>query len=414
MSRRLAAWLAWSIWTITLAMTIPTLLFESENVGKSPLAINLLGSLVFLAYATVGALVGSIRPRNPLGWILATSALFTVFGGLALEYAVYGLLTQPGSLPAAAWVAPFGEVARTIGFFPILTFLVLLFPTGRLPSPRWRPLAWLTLFTIALFSVTNLLEHTLANADLRLTSVANPLGVIPPSSVVDDILSSLGFLLIFICIIGCCASVVVRFRRAEGVERQQLKWLVYAALWAAIAFFVAIVGVFTNNPILASSATFDLCLLGVPIAVGIAILRYRLFDIDLIINRTLVYGSLTVILASLYFGVVVGAQTLIAAFTRNAENQRPVIIVVTTLVIAALFQPLRRSIQGFIDHRFYRRKYDAERTLSRFGETLRSEVELEALHTHLLAAVEDTMQPARLSLWLRQPEQPVASSRSVE
>jgi hypothetical protein len=400
MSRRVATWLAWSIWAITLAMTLPMLPLESSNIGADPLAINIFGSLVYLAYATVGALIASRRPHNPIGWLLASSALLSVFGGGAINYAVYGLVTRPGALPAAAWLGTFGGAARTIGFFPILTFLLLLFPTGHLPSPRWRPLVWITLLAVTLFFLSNLLEQTLANASERLASVANPLGIIPPASAADNILSSLGFLLVFGCIIGCCASVVARFRRAQGVERQQLKWLVYAALWAAIAFFGVIVGVFTNNPILASSATFYVCLLGIPIAVGIAILRHRLFDIDLIINRTLVYGLLTVILASLYFAVVVGAQTLVSAFTHEAENQQPVIIVVTTLVIAALFQPLRRSIQRFIDRRFYRTKYDAARALANFGATLRSEVELEALHEHLVAAVEETMQPERVSVWL--------------
>jgi hypothetical protein len=400
MSRRAAVWLAWSLWAITLAMTVPTLLFESVNVGADPLAINLLGALVPLAYATVGALIASRRPRNPIGWLLAGATLLSAFGDLAINYAVYALVTRPGALPGGAWLGAIGGGARTLGFFPNLTFLVLLFPTGRLPSPRWRPLAGVSLLAVLLFGASNLLESTLADINGQLATVANPLGVLTPESLADNLLGGVSFPLIFGCIIGCCASVVVRFRRARGVERQQLKWLVYAALWAAVAFFGVIVGVFTNNPILASSATFYLLLAGIPVAVGIAILRHRLFDIDLLINRTLVYGSLTVILGGLYFASVVGAQTLVGVLTGNAGAQQPAIIVVTTLIIAALFQPLRRRIQRFIDRRFYRTKYDAARALSRFAETLRSEVELGQLAEHLQAVVEETMQPAHVSLWL--------------
>ncbi len=409
MHTRAAAWLAWSLWVLTLALVGAPLLFESVRVDFSSPALDVLGALVQLAYATVGALIASRRPRNPLGWLLASSALLSVFANFAFEYAVYGLVIQPGALPGAAWFGTFGGVARTVGFFPIITFLVLLFPTGHLPSPRWRPLAWVTLLAIALFSLTNLLERSLANADVRLAAVPNPLGVIPPGSLVDMLLSSLGFLLIFCSILGCCASVVVRFRRARGVERQQLKWLVYAALWAALAFFGVLVGVFTNNPVLASAVTFDLCLLGIPIAVGIAVLRHRLFDIDFIINRTLVYGSLTALLAGFYFVGVVGVQALVHAFRGQIQQESPVVIVVTTLVIAALFQPLRHSIQHFIDRRFYRRKYDTAQTLAEFSETLRSEVELEALHEHLVVAVEETMLPVHVSLWLRS-EKPEAKT----
>jgi hypothetical protein len=247
-----------------------------------------------------------------------------------------------------------------------------------------------------------LLEGTLANTDLRLSSVANPLGVFPPASAVDDLLSSVSFLLLFACIVGCCVSVVARFRRAAGLERQQLKWLAYAALWAALAFLVVIVGVYTNNTILASSVTFNLLLLGIPVAVGIAILRHRLFDIDLIINRTLVYGSLTAILATVYFGVVIGLQALVQALTGQTKPQ-PVVIVLSTLLIAALFTPLRWRIQAGIDRRFYRAQYDAVRTLEQFAVTLRGELNLAELNAHLVGVVEETMQPAQVSLWLRQP-----------
>ena len=398
MSRRAAARLAWSLWAISFAVLV--LEVPPVNVGDD-FASNLFGSLVLLAYATAGALIASRQPRNGIGWLLIASALLSAFGDLALEYAVYGLLTQPGSVPAAAWAAVIGGGMRSIGFSLILTFLLLLFPTGHLPSPRWRLFAWITVFAMVLFVAANMLAGDLSSADTRLTSVANPLDIVPTGSALDNLLNGLGLLLILGCAIGCCASVVVRFRRARGIERQQLKWLAYAAVWAALAFFAAWVGVFINNPILASALTFDLCLLGIPVAVGIAILRHGLFDIDVLINRTLVYGSLTALLAAVYFAVVIGLQTLTTALTQQTKPQ-PAIIVLSTVLIAALVTPLRRRIQRTIDQRFYRRKYDAAKTLQAFGATLRSQVDLAGLNEQLLAVVQETMQPAHVSLWLRQ------------
>ncbi|MGZ6390569.1 MAG: hypothetical protein ACXWQZ_15075 [Ktedonobacterales bacterium] len=411
MSTRAAAWLAWSIWAITIAIITPTLLFQSVNVGSDPLAINLLGALVLLAYATIGALIASRHPRNAIGWLLSSSALLSAFGNFALEYAVYGLLTRPGALPAAAWLGMFGGLARSEGFQLIVTFVLLLFPTGHLPSPRWRPLAWVTVAVMVLSGLSVLLGQNLSEADQRLASFANPLGVIPAA--IADNLQGVSFLLFFACVIGCCAAVVARFRRARGVERQQLKWLAYAAWWAAVAFLGALIGAFANVAFLASAATFYLCLAGIPLAVGIAILRHRLFDIDFIINRTLVYGTLTVLLAALYFIGIVVTQRLTSAITGQSKPQPPVAVVITTLAIAALFQPLRHRLQNTIDRRFYRKKYDAEKTLATFSASLRQQVELNDLREHLLAAVDDAMQPAYVSLWLRQGEIQPVSRNSV-
>ena len=402
MSAGAARWLAWGLWAISLAML--ALNVPSVNVGDD-VSIALFGSLVLLAYATAGALIVSRQPRNVIGWLLGASALLSALGSLAIEYGVYGLVTRPGSVPGASWAALVGGGLRSVGFFLILTFLLLLFPTGHLPSPRWRPLAWVTLAATVLFLAGNTLTGDLSSADTRLTSIANPLRLVAAGSLADNLLNGVSILLIFGCAVGCCASVVVRFRRARGIERQQLKWLAYAAMWAALAFFGAWVGVFTNNPILASAVTFDLCLLGIPIAVGIAILRHGLFDIDIIINRTLVYGSLTVLLAAVYFGSVIAMQRLAGIIAGPQAVANPLIIVVSTLLIAALFTPLRRRIQRTIDHRFYRAKYDAARTLERFAATLRQQIELDQLGDHLVGVVEETMQPAHVNLWLREREQ---------
>ncbi len=418
MKLRAVAWLAWGIWTITLVLNAPDLYFSRMNPGADPLVSNLIGLLVFMAYATVGALIAARRPRNAVGWLLLSAALFTVAGSLGIDYAVYGLLTRPGALPAAALANALGVALRSMGFYLIVTFLLLLFPTGHLPSPRWRWLAWLTLVVTALACLSQVLDEKLATGSAQLANFTNPIGLIPTAAA-DALQTIFGFALTFVCIIGCSVSVVMRFRRAGGVERQQIKWLAFAGMWAALAFLVVIVGAFTNNIYLASSMTFYIGLAGIPIAVGIAVLRHRLFDIDLIINRALVYGLLTALLAGLYFAGVVGAQSLVNAMAgreiagRSAQGQ-PFVIVVTTLVIAALFQPLRRGLQRAIDRRFYRRKYDAARTLARFGETLRTDVELGALTDHLAAVVDETMQPAHVSVWLRQVgERPPLSGDAV-
>ncbi len=398
MSKRSATWLAWSIWAVSFAILV--LDVPPVNVGDD-FATGLLSSVVLLAYATAGALIASRQSRNAIGWLLSASALVSAVADLALEYGVYGLLTRPGSVPGAVWATLVGGALRSIGFFLILTFLLLLFPTGHLPSPRWRAFAWITGVAITLFFTVNLLAGDLSSDDTRLTSFPNPLGVIPA----DNLMNLVTILLIFGCVVGCCASVVVRFRRARGIERQQLKWLVYAALWAALAFLAAWVGVFINNPILASAVTFDLCLLAIPVGVGIAILRHSLFDIDVIINRTLVYGLLTALLAGMYFACVIAAQAVIQGFT-GQKNTPPVVLVATTLLVAALFNPLRRRIQSGIDQRFYRRKYDAEKTLAAFSTALRRETDLPRLTEHLVSVVAQTMQPAHISLWLPAERKP--------
>jgi hypothetical protein len=399
MSRQTVTWIAWSLWAIAFVLLV--LDTPPVNVGDD-LTTDLLGSIVLLAYATTGALIVSRQPRNTIGWLLTASALLSAVADLALEYGVYGLLTRPGSVPGAVWATVTGGALRSIGFFLILTFLLLLFPTGHLPSPRWRAFAWITGVAIALFCAANLLTGDLSNDDTRLTGMPNPFGVISTGSVADNLMNLLSILLIFGCVVGCCASVVVRFRRARGIERQQLKWLVYAALWAALAFLAAWVGVFINNPILASAVTFDLCLLAIPVGVGIAILRHGLFDIDVIINRTLVYGSLTALLAGMYFACVIAAQVVMQRLT-GQSNTPPVVLVASTLLIAALFNPLRHRTQSGIDRRFYRRKYDAEKTLAAFNAMLQSEIDVEQLHEQLLSVVQEIIQPAHVSLLLRPP-----------
>jgi hypothetical protein len=325
-------------------------------------------------------------------------------------YGVYGV-TKPGSVPFPVVIYALAQWlwVPTVGLLAI--YLVLLFPDGRLPSRRWRPLAWLSGAVIVLMSVT----QGLAPGPLPgLGRVRNPFGLEGQPWVADAANAILvPFLL---CILASVVSLILRYRRSGGDVRQQIKWIAFAASFFGLVFasamFSSLIFFFfapetweraTDAPPIWLELLFYVMLLsigGVPIAVGFAVLRYRLYNIDLLINRTLVYVTLTVILALIYFGGVATVQAIFRALT-GQEQQPQLAVVVSTLVIAALFNPLRHRIQGFIDRRFYRRKYDAAKTLEAFSAKLRDETDLDALSDDLVEVVRETMQPAHVSLWLR-------------
>jgi len=352
---------------------------------------------VILAFSTVGALIGSRRPENPIGWLFCSGAFAWILGELALEYAVYALITAPGTLPAGAWIGWFGGWARGMGWLLIVPFLLLLFPTGRLPSPRWRPVLWGVVVFVLFFTLVLWLSP--ASSDLRLASLRNPLGI--DLDVMDSLLEVV-FLALPLLPVVSGAAVVVRFRRSRGDERQQIKWFAYAVAVMVVVFAswfsLALAGLAFPGALM-----WTVPLLGLPVAVGVAILRYRLYDIDVIINRTLVYGSLTVTLALVYAGCVFSLQY---AFQALAGQTSQLAVVASTLAIAALFGPLRRQVQSFIDRRFYRRRYDAAKTLEAFGARLRDETDLGSLGEGLTGVVRETVQPAHVSLWLRSASQP--------
>jgi hypothetical protein len=420
MSARAAAWLAWSLWALYVAVAVPLVFLGTVNevAGTSADPIStflqtlLYDALVVLVMMTVGALVASRRPGNAIGWLFCCVALATESGTLGIEYAVYALKTRPGSLPAGVWIGLYGNLARGVGWYLLLTFLLLLFPSGRLLTPPWRRVAWFSGASLALYSVVSLLvPDAFANADERLADVHNPLAITQHPAVMGP-LEGLSILLIFAATVACGASIVVRFRRARGVERQQLKWFAYTVVCGLVLFAAIIVTMFLPGSPGVLGYGFDLVLIALPLTTGIAILRYRLFDIDVIIRRTLVYGTLTALLAAVYFGCVIGFQAVAQSLT-GVRALPPPVVVITTLLIAALFNPLRRRIQGAIDRRFYRRKYHAARTLAAFGATLRAETDLNALSAHLVAVVQETMQPAHISLWLRAPESAGPPGRGV-
>jgi hypothetical protein len=394
MSRRTGAWLAWSAWVLTVVISMLTLFFASRNEPSSSSWDTILLPVVILAFSTVGALIASYRPGNAIGWLFLSGAFVWTAGELALEYGVYALITDPGALPAGAWAAWFGAWARGIGWFLIVTFLLLLFPTGRLPSSRWRPVLWGAVGLIVLYTLSSWLSPE--TNDIRLVSVPNPTGLEFESMRVLYLLVNSIFPLL---IVASGAAVIIRFRRSRGDERQQLKWFTYAVTIMTVVFVLwfsfALVGL-----VAPSSLMYDVPIIGLPVATGIAVLKYRLYDIDIIINRTLVYGLLTAILAVIYFGGVTASQSLLRLLT-GQERLPQLAVVASTLVIAALFNPLRRRLQSFIDRSFYRSKYDAARTLEGFSKKLRDETDLQALNDDLVGVVRETMQPAHVSLWLR-------------
>ena len=353
----------------------------------------LVNSLVVID-VTVGAIVASRRSENPVGWLLCLSGVATSTSTFASQYAIYALLARPDSLPAGealAWIASW--------MLPIMNgvqvFYLLLFPTGRLPSRRWRWLAWLTVGYILVGVLTAAFSP---GAYLgALGPIRNPLGIEGLTQFYKAVLYTMSPALF----IAAAFSLFVRLRRAVGVVRQQLKWLAYAAGGLVIVSILIISTIAIDAPRWfewSANAILIAVTPGVPIAIGIAILRYRLYDIDLLINRTLVYGSLTVTLVALYFGGIVVLQRLFVLLTGEKST---LAVVASTLAIAALFSPLRRRVQGFVDRRFYRRKYDAAKTLAAFNARLREETDLDALSTDVVEVARGAMQPAHVSLWLR-------------
>ncbi len=407
-TRGAAAWLAWSLAALCVAMWVAGLaLYVLTESARDPAAWVDLGTVrdvvtfaSLLTFALVGALIASRRPRNPIGWICLADGLLWMLLAISETFSLYRA-TRPGSVPLEveiAWLSSW-LWAPAVGLFA--TYLLLLFPDGRLPSRRWRPLAWLS--GTAIVSVSFLVAF--APGPLQnLGGVPNPFGLEGHAWVASAF--PFVFPLLPLCILGSALSVVLRYRRSRGEERQQIKWIAFAASVVCLLFLIAVFGSFMapeRSELLDTVAVLSYA--GVPIAVGFAVLKYRLYDIEVVINRALVYGSLTAMLLAVYFGGVAMTQAIFRALTEG-EQQPQLAIVVSTLVIAALFNPLRRRVQGLVDRRFYRHKYDAAKTLQAFSATLRDETDLDVLSGELVGVVREAMQPAHVSLWLRSDTAP--------
>jgi hypothetical protein len=351
-----------------------------------------------VAFSIVGALIASHRPGNPIGWIFCAAALFQGLAVFGDEYATYALITRPGSLtlgPEMSWLT---EWIWAPGLGLILVFLPLLFPDGRPPTRRWRWVAWLGGISIVMIVVLAMvILWSERGTQLLRDPVSDEAG---PAWILGLLVEAVAFPLMLVAGLAAVISLFVRFRRARGDERQQIKWFASAsALTLGFVFVLQALNNTQNSLLEAGLATVALILIpSIPVATGVAILRYRLYDIDRLINRALVYGLLTAMLAVVYLGSVVALQSVLRALTGQEST---LAIVASTLAIAAMFNPLRRRIQAFIDRRFYRRKYDAAKTLEAFSAKLRDETDLEALNNELVGVVRETMQPAHVSLWLR-------------
>jgi len=345
---------------------------------------------IALTFAVVGALIASRQPDNAIGWLFLWAAVTAGLGSLASTYAAHWVESGDGSALLGRTAALYGDLSWIPWILIPSTFLLLLFPDGRLLSRRWRPVAWCAAAAIAGGFVTGGLR---AGHISDYPQVTNPYGVDSP---VVDALSGVAVVLLVVAIAGSSLSLIIRFRRARGEQRQQMKWLAFAGAVAGVCVIVftalyEVVGEAVAN------AAIMLSVLGLPLAAGVAILRYRLYDIDVVINRTLVYGALSATLAAAYLGCVLLLQLLLNGVTGDSG----LAVAGSTLAVAALVRPARARIQAVVDRRFFRRKYDAAQTLEEFSARLRDQIDLGTLNSELSSVVHDTLQPAHVSVWLR-------------
>ncbi|MGH3347286.1 MAG: hypothetical protein ACRDO4_09910 [Nocardioides sp.] len=393
------AWASWWFFALALvgraAVTLATP-YTASNAAEAAVFL-----LVLVAFPLAGLLILRQQPRNTVGWLLAGIGVVWGMGGYADAYAQYGLIVDPGSLPGAGAAAGLASAIWAPALGLTGTFLFLLFPDGRLPSRRWRPLAWvsgtvLVVLTLCLcLSPDELVEGPGAG-------MLNPMGVEALGPALDVVLAVL-IPTFALCVLAAAAGLVSRFRGARGIERLQLKWFATASAMVGIAFVLGIAASLlvpddgAQHVWLAALDQLSFLLFALPpISIGVAVLRYRLYDIDLVINRALVYGSLTATLVATYLGSVLLLQLLLRPLTERSD----LAVAASTLAVAALFGPARRRIQVAVDRRFYRHKYDAARTVAGFGARLRRELDLDAIGADLVRIADDAVQPTAVSLWL--------------
>jgi hypothetical protein len=401
MKARTATRLAWSLWGLTAALTGSMVLFIRSHPVQDVRVVEMALLLAFIGvFGTTGLLIASRRPSNPIGWLLSAMGLGFVAGVFALTYAEHALRIDPGSLPggmAAGWVA--------LWFWPVafspIGFVLLLFPDGRLPSRRWRVIAWgQAAALIGLFTSLAFAPGPMVTAGYQ--SLDNPLGIEGLGPVLS-IAGAISGLLLLAMLAASALSLIVRFRRADAREQRQLKWFAFAGTLVIVTTFVSLSleGMLGDDATLVrvTQSLLVTAIIGVPVSVGVAILKYRLYDIDVIINRTLVYGVLTAVLAIVYLGGVVGIGGLVRDMTGQERNN--LVVAASTLAVAGMFRPARTRIQAFIDHRFYRRKYDAQQTIADFSAKMREQIDLDSLTNEMAAVVRETVQPTHVSVWLR-------------
>jgi hypothetical protein len=390
------------IWAGCLVVAMATLVLLALGAGESTPAdsfgLSGYGGLSFvvasLAFAAVGAMVAARVPANPIGWIFCFIGVILGVGDFLFQYADQTLFISPDRLPGGA-IAAWSQNLGLPPAFGLLGVALLLFPDGRLPSRRWRPALWLALAGIALIVIAYALRP--GPLDDPFAGVSNPFGIAGAFELIDA-LGGFGWMFMGAAVAIAALGTSIRLRRSHGLERAQLKWLAFAAAAAGVAVVSDVISYFVSATGINElrNVVLGLGFAVFPVAAGAAILRYRLFDIDVVINRTLVYGALTATLAGAYLGSVLLLQVVLAPLTADSG----LAIAASTLAVAALFRPARARIQDAVDRQFYRHRYDAAQTLEAFGTRLRDEVDLEAVGSVLRAAVRDTVQPAHFSLWL--------------
>jgi hypothetical protein len=402
----------WPAWALTAGSALLLLLAVVLVILNRDLGWRALSPHMFLVpgFAVVGLVLAVRRPRHPIGWLFVAMGLVAAIHAFAFEYAVRALATAPGSLPAPewlAWVAYWTWPLNLLG----LALLLLLFPDGRLPSRRWHLVPWLLGLAFVGITSWTMLHPTVM--DVGVVKIANPAGI---AALDDRAIQGVGLVpgivvttAVLVGSVACALAPFVRRRRAQPIERQQLKWLAAVAAASGLAGAAGFVMAGFGNTSVALAGRLLLLLalvgiaVGIPAAVGVAILRYRLYDLDRLINRTLVYGLLTILLGGLYVAIVLSLGQLAGGIGADRPSWA---VACATLVVAALFQPARRRIQQVVDRRFDRRRYDAAKTVEAFSTRLRDEIDLDSLAAELLAVVEQTTQPTQASLWLRPSQAP--------
>jgi hypothetical protein len=406
---RAAAWFAWSLVALSVALlvvgglassraaisTVPDLQFGGETDDSSAV----LDLVTLLTFSVVGAVIVSRHPRHTIVWLFCGVGVMIGLNSFAGDYAEFWIASGFGPRSLGETAAWFSSWLWVLLIFVPTSLLLLLFPDGRLPSPRWRPVAW----GVALGTAGSVVGSALKAGPLvDFPQIANPYGVDGP---LVGMVGVAGNIVAAVSMVASAVSLIVRMRRAGRVERQQIKWLAYGG--AVVVGGVCVGGLAIPWSVPLSIVIMSVSLLGLPVFTGIAIVRHRLYDIDLLINRTLVYGALSAMLVAVYVGSVVFLQYV---FRTLAGGESQLAIVASTLAIAAAFNPLRRRLQAFVNRRFYRRKYNAAKTLDAFNARLREETDLSALSDDLVGVTRETMQPEYVSLWLR----PDTSSKSEQ
>jgi hypothetical protein len=401
MNPRTARLIAWSLVAVFIVLAAAGLTLQAlAGTSYTNIGLPVLSASIVLVgmWPVTGALIVSRHPGHPVGWLLSLSLMAGSFDMFTYGYLSYDANVYPGSLPGVSLAL----IWLTVGGFPFailaFTLILLLFPDGRFSTPRWRAVGRLASGALILYLSTLVLKPGPVDATAEIL-VPNPLGVSTSFWAVLEPLNRATFAIMALCYGAAIVSLVVRLRRARGEERQQIKWLVYPSTLFMISVPFLFIGTNGGDGLILGMAiaiSFP-GLMGMVVAVAFAIFKYRLYDIDLIIHRTLVYGALTGVLALVYFSGVAALQYVL-------PTESPIALVLSTLAAAALFSPLRGRIQTVIDRRFYRHKYDARQTLDSFNAQLKHEVDVEKLSEALLAVVNETFRPAHVSFWLKEEE----------